>query len=470
MTDDLLIIGGGPAGMSAAIEAATHGLVCTIVDESAALGGQIYRPLAVKPNGQTPAATVVRGDELRDQVQQLSQLINIRSESVVWGISKGNKFAVGKEGEGTEILEPKLTLLAPGAYEFVPPFPGWTLPGVMTPGAAQILSKTMNISPGKRVLIAGTGPLLIVIASQLVSNGVEVAGVIEASRQPDWLRLAIRGYRSWGLLREGARCLNTLRKAGVPVHYGRVVTRAEGKDFVQRVYHAPVNADWYPDFSGEQIESVDTLCIGYGLQPRNYLAQLAGCEMQYVDARNSWLPVRDRDLWTSQPGILAAGDGAGVAGAMTAESEGQLAGLVAANKLGKIDESAFDRLRAPIDAKLSRLAPFQKAIADICRIRPGLSSLVDDDTIVCRCEEVTWGEVNAAIDHGGTTFRSLKVMTRLGMGMCQARFCWPAMSRMVASKKNCPVADVGPARPQAPIRPVPLGLIASIPKVPETCE
>jgi NADPH-dependent 2,4-dienoyl-CoA reductase/sulfur reductase-like enzyme len=459
-TAPLLIVGGGPAGMSTAIAAAKHGIASCIIDEGRALGGQIYREPHTRARTED-FPYFLRGDELRAEVRALNHLIEVRSETVVWGISKDGIVAIGKEQHGTDMLEPEQLILAPGAYEYTVPFPGWTIPGVMTPGSAQIMAKTMAISPGKRVVIGGTGPLIYVVASQLVKRGVNVVAVLEATRQFDWWRLPAFGWRAHDVIAEGLGYLRTLRQAGVPLHYGRVVTRAEGTDELTGIVHAPVDKEWVPDLERAESIDADTLCVGYGLQPRNYLAQLAGCDIEFDRYQGGWRATRDADMCTSKPKVFAVGDGAGVAGAATAELEGTIAGLVCANRLGGLTGAALLEARKPAEAKLNRLAGAQQALGYITRIRPGISQLVEDDTIVCRCEEVKWNEVKAALEHGGTRFRTLKVMTRFGMGMCQARYCWPAMARKIALEKNTTIEDTGPVSPRPPIRPVSIDVIAA---------
>ena len=446
--------------MRAAIAAAQQGVASCIVDEGHSLGGQIYRePHARGRTDNFPYFQ--RGDELRAEVAAHKDLIEVQSGTVVWGISKDGKVAVGKEHRGTRILQPECLILAPGAYEYTVPFPGWTLPGVMTPGSAQILAKTMAISPGKRVVIAGTGPLIYVVASQLVQRGVNVVGVLEATRRLAWWRLPVQGWRASDFLIEGLGYLRTLRRAKVPLLYGRVVIHAAGDSELDSVTHAPVDSDWKPDTSRAETIQADTLCVGYGLQPRNYLAQLAGCEIEFNAHQGGWRAQRDRDMCTSQRNVFAVGDGAGIGGSAVAELEGTLAGLVSANRLAKLPAHELARLREPVERELDRLSGAQAALGHITRIRPGLSALVDNDTIVCRCEEVKWNEVNAAIEHGGTRFRTLKVMTRFGMGMCQARYCWPAMARKISAQTGMTLEDIGPVSPRPPIRPVSVDVIAT---------
>lgn len=447
--------------MSAAIAAAESGLSCTIVDEGTALGGQIYRKPHPNTRDNAPGVVSPKGDSLRQRVTELADKIKVRPSSVVWGISEDGKVAVGSEDTGTVFMRPAKIILATGAYEYTPPFPGWTLPGVMTPGSAQILTKAMSVKPGGRVVIAGTGPLLYVVASQLIEMEVNVVAVIEAAPRSAWLGLAVKGWRAAEILKQGYGYLTTIRKAGVPVHYGHVVTRAEGDNEVERISYAPVDQQWNPDLNRSKTLEADTLCIGYGLQPRNYMAQLAGCEIEFDELKGGWLPVRDNDMQTSKEHILAAGDGAGIAGGLTAELEGRVAGLVVSHQLGKLSDRELHASRKPLQKELARIGGLQSELARIHQIRSGLTRLVEPDTIVCRCEEIVWREAKTAIEAGGCNFRTLKVMTRIGMGMCQARFCWPGVSRLMAQENNAVITEIGPVRPRPPIRPVSLATIAA---------
>ena len=454
----IVIIGGGPAGMSAAIAIAKQGLNCTIVDEGFALGGQIYRKPTNPERAPTPHPI---GEQLRTEIAKLTQHIEVRNGHSAWGIFDELRVAVTSPDEHTELLQPQALILAPGAHELVPPFPGWTLPGVMTPGAAQSLIKTMGVAPGKRVMVAGTGPFLLAVACQLIDAGVHVVSVLEASPRPAWLRLPLHGFRTPKILVEGFLYLNKLHQSRVPVRYGRIVVSALGESALNEVQHAPVNAEWFPDNNCIETERVDTLLVGYGFVPRNQLAQMAECKLEFCPEVGGWIPIRDRNLATSVAGIFAAGDGAGVAGSLAAAHEGKLAGMSAAFFLRAIDESTFTAARDLIEQKLSRLMPLRRALDKISTLQPGLMSLVRDDTLVCRCEEVTWGEAREAVCAGSTTYRSLKINSRAGMGACQGRFCWPFLSRLVAAEEKCSVMDIGPPSVRSPLVPITLGSLAS---------
>jgi len=198
----------------------------------------------------------------------------------------------------------------------------------------------------------------------------------------------------------------------------------------------------------------------YGLQPRSYLAQLAGCELEFDTAYSCWRAQRNDDMLTSREDIYTVGDSAGIRGSRVAEIEGRLAGLHAAVALGNTTTADVNHERKRLLRHKRRFEKFQRQLSRLCGVRPGLAALVKPDTLVCRCEEIRWREAQSAIEHGAHDFRTLKVMTRIGMGMCQARFCWPAMTRLIANHTGADIATIGPARPRPPVRPVPVEVIA----------
>jgi NADPH-dependent 2,4-dienoyl-CoA reductase/sulfur reductase-like enzyme len=458
----LVIVGAGPAGVSAAIAAAEVGLESVILDENPLPGGQIYRQSPASLPAKTPSSheTSQQGKALLDRFASLGDRISLRSETSVWGLFSPRRLAV-RDPQGCAWIEAEQLILAPGAYEYVPPFPGWTLPGVMTPGGAQQMAKIMGVLPGKRALVAGTGPFLLVVAEQLHRAGMEVVGVVEAAPTLALVRALPRLLGHLGLLRQGVGYTYRLKRAGIPIHRGRLVIEARGEGELREVVLARCDSrEWRPDRSSIQPVAVDTLCVGYGFVPRSQLAQLAGCKMRFADELGGWVPVRDDTLQTSVPGLRVAGDGAGVAGALVAQDEGALAGLAAARQLGIIDDSAFARTSAPIQQRLRKLRRFRAALDEISRIRPGLNTLAGPDTIICRCEELTRAEIDKGIDFGGADLRTLKVMTRLGMGPCQGCMCWPAASRRLAERTRKPMEAIGMLSVRPPITPLSLGVLA----------
>ena len=448
--------------MSAAITIAELGLPVTLIDENPRVGGQIYRqPHEPVQASQDPPDDPIahQGKTLLRRMEELKDRIELLSDTAVWALFPPKQVATIHDGS-VSIIEAEQLVVAPGAYEYVPPFPGWTLPGVMTPGGAQTLVKTMKVLPGRRVLLAGTGPFLLVVALQLHNAGMEVAGVVEAVRATELVAALPRLLTDSSKVWQGWRYIRKLKRAGIPMYNGSVIVEAQGDNDVRRALIAPCNRQWIPDRSRMVTVGVDTLCVGYGFVPRTELAQLAGCNMQFDNRRGGWTPEVGEDLETSVPGLWTPGDGGGVAGAVAAELEGTLVGLSVACKLGVPGSRTLRARRRKTRAALRKVLRFRKGMDRLCEVRPGLATLATAETLACRCEEVTLAEVETSITLGGTDIRTLKAMTRLGMGPCQGRVCWPAVSRVIASRKKKPVADIGPRSVRAPIVPLTLGSLA----------
>src|SRR5262245_31181409 len=338
-----VVVGAGPAGVAAAIAAAVVGIRPAIIDENPYIGGQIYRQPpaglrnAVASTGRSPASP---GADLIGRLEALRDRIDVYTEANVYGLFAPRQLAFLWK-ERWETLDAENLILAPGAHEYVPPFPGWTLPGVMTPGAAQTLVKTQGVLPGRRALVAGTGPFLLIVAEQLHRAGMEVAGVIEMASRAEAFRAVPGMLAQPRLLSEGWRSLRRLKRAGIAVSWAHMVIEACGEGEVGEAIVAPCDQEGHPDRAAAKPIALDTLCVGYGFVPRIQLAQLAGCGLEFNGSLGGWVPRRDNLLQSSQAGVWVAGDGAGVGGALVARLEGTLAGLAVARRLGALDEQAF---------------------------------------------------------------------------------------------------------------------------------
>lgn len=459
----LTVVGAGPAGLAACIEAARAGLECTLFDEAPAPGGQIYRPPPAGfrvESGARYGRDAERGRALLDEFRAHSDKVDLRPRTAVLGLWPDRRLLWAQD-DRSGIVTAERTVVATGAYDRPVPFPGWTLPGVMTAGAAQIFVKAMGVRPGRRALVAGTGPLLLVVANQLHHAGVQVVEVLEAGR-PGWNPLDLWRVRgAGGLLRDAWRYWRDLRRAGIPYRFGHTVFAALGEGRVQRARYGPVDAaDWSPRLDRAREVEVDLVVSGFGFVPSTELTTLAGCAHRYVEALGGWVPERDPCMRTTAPGLYAAGDGAGVAGVLVAVDEGRVAGITAAQDAGRLDAAEAHRRRAAPLARLKRMARVRRVLDRISAPRPGLGKLANEDTLVCRCEEVDRRALDAAAEQGAGDLQAVKLLTRLGMGPCQGRQCAPAAAALLAQRTGREVALCGRVNPRPPCQPVSLGSLA----------
>ncbi|BCL14568.1 FAD/NAD(P)-dependent oxidoreductase [Micromonospora sagamiensis] len=460
----LVVVGGGPAGIAAATEAARTGLRCLLIDEAPRIGGQIYRDLPREftvHDRRRLGRDHRRGDRLRAGLAEVGDLVEVRSGTTVLDIVDGRRLVCSSAETGpTEVIAERL-VLATGAYDRPVPFPGWTLPGVITAGGTQALLKAMRVRPGERALVAGTGPLLLVVAGQLHRAGVRVVALLEAGRSAFTAGTLVRARRQWGMLTDGARYRFDLLRAGIPIRYNHTVFQAHGDGMLDSVTYGPVApADWRPIREQASRVEVDLLVSGFGFVPGTELCELVGCRMVHLDRVGGWVPVRDTTMQTSVPGVFAVGDGAGVAGVLVAVEEGRIAGITAAEQAGRLTETEARRRRRPAERRLRSLTPVREALDEISYIRPGLSELATDATLLCRCEEVTRAEVRDAIDEGARNLQAVKLRTRLGMGACQGRNCAPSTTGLLCGATGCTPVDAGRINPRPPVKPVTLGTLA----------
>jgi NADPH-dependent 2,4-dienoyl-CoA reductase/sulfur reductase-like enzyme len=452
---ELAVVGAGPAGLAAAVEAAGLGLPVTLVDAFARAGGQYYKQTPPELGATAPPDK--HAAHLLDGIND--DAVQVLTGTSVWGLfpeDDGYLLCLyGPPGTPRRIKAQAL-ILAPGAHDRPVPFPGWTLPGVMTAGAALTMVKHQHVLPGRRILLSGTGPLQLVLARHLIDAGAELAGVLDANGFPwsGW-RHAGAVWGQWERLREGWESLRAMQRAGVGIRWRHQIVRAEGEGQVERAVIGPVpNADRE---SPAETVPVDTICLGFGFTPAIQLSRLAGCEHTYRPEQRIYTPVRDEGLQTTLPGLFVAGDGARIGGKDVARLEGQLAALGAARSLGQ--NIAPGRI-ADVEQALARQRRFAGVLDALFPYATHLADLLTDDTILCRCEEITVGEVRRAIAEGATTVAAVRMITRAGMGRCQGRMCGSSVAELVAQELGRPVEAAGLPTPRPPVVPIPLdGLI-----------
>ena len=454
---ELVIVGGGPAGLAAAIAARQAGMDPVVLDDNEQPGGQIFRqpPRAFSIDDLAGIGKDnVRGRKLLDEAARAS--VSVESGVVVWDAKPGSLSCC--QGNKAWTLQFQTLILATGAYERPVPFPGWTLPGVFTSGGVQTMLKAQHVLVGKRILLAGTGPLNLVVANQLVDAGAQVVAVLELATPgiSDLLPM-LRG--PWELLVDGIGYVTRLARRGIPIMRGWTIVEARGQEEVTSAVITQVDREWRRVAGKERTLEVDTVCLGFGLVPSTELSRLIGCEHRHAPQLGGWIPVHDEYQETSLPGVFVAGDGAGVAGSLVALEEGRVAGLRAALRVGCIDKKEFSAQAAPSIRRLRRLSRFRTMLDRISCPRPGLYECVTPETLVCRCEEVSAGDVRAVLDEGFTSLIELKARLRSGMGLCQGRICGPTLAELVAQWTGQPVEDVRPFSPRPPVKPVPMSAL-----------
>lgn len=452
---DVVVVGAGPAGISAALEASSHKLKTLLLDEQARPGGQIYRNItAVSSSVAALLGPDYRhGKGLTDRLKQSS--VEHCSGAMVWDIAPDLTVTAQREGKSFRVRASQL-IVATGAMERPTPIPGWTLPGVMNAGAAQIALKTSAAVPSGRVILAGAGPLLLLVACQLLDAGVKVGGVVETSpRANQWraLRHLPAALMASKYLAKGARMLWRLRQAGIPMFTAATDLKVEGR-------HAARALVFTAGGKEHRIEA-DVVLLHHGVVPNTQVSRLLKVDHVWDTTQLAWRPKTDAWGETSLRGFRVAGDGGGISGALAAELHGALAALGAARAMGQVSDGDCDDWAEPI----------QKRLAQQLRIRPFLDALYRppewlsdpaDATIVCRCEEVTAGRIREMARLGCQGPNQTKFFSRCGMGPCQGRMCGLAVTQILSAELGREPADVGSYHIRSPIKPVPLASIAAL--------
>jgi len=458
-TTQLAILGGGPAGLSAAIEAAKAGVASIVIDENHTLGGQIFRriPSSFSVRDEKKLGKYyVKGGKILEEVSKFSDKIDVWTESLVWGLFEDKELAIMRDGN-LELLKADQIVIAPGAYDRPVPFPGWTLPGVFTAGGTQVMIKSQRILPGSRFLLAGSGPLQLAVADQLLKSKAKVVAVLEAASMTGMWRYVPNLLNEPELMLDGFRYLATLKLHRVPFLQSHIIVKANGSEEVEGAVIASVDEDWQPIPETERAFEVDAICIGYGLIPNTDLARLCGCAHDYDSRLSGWVTRCNENMETTVHGIFVAGDGCQIAGFGAAIEQGRLAGIFAARNLGLIDSVRAEVVAKPIRRRLKRHLAFQSGVGELYTVRSGIYGLADEGTLVCRCEEITLGEIRRAMQEGASHPNDIKRRTRAGMGFCQGRICVPTFQGIVDRELGIEPADIGQERVRTPLKPIPLG-------------
>ncbi len=452
-TCELLVIGAGPAGMAAAQTAANHGVDVMLVDEQANPGGQIYRN--VDSDSALDAALLGKDYTFgRTMVRAFRHAhLDYRAKTGVWYLDQGSQAGLLHEGR-SQLVNASYIVIASGAQERPVPIPNWQLPGVMTAGAGQILLKSAAVVPEDGVVLAGSGPLLLLLAWQYLQAGVRIRALLDTTPATNrWRALSRlpRALAAADYLFKGLRLVGAIRRARVPWLRGVRELTAEGGERIDAV-----------SFSlGGRRERIETnlLLLHQGIIPSLHLSQAAGCEIDWNDAQQCLQPRVDRWAQSSRENCFVVGDAARIVGARAAGLDGQIAGLQVACRLGRLQRSERDRLARPLRHARERHLAIRPFLDAAYRV-PGDVLLPRGDTLVCRCEEVSAAELERIIELGCSGPNQAKAFTRCGMGPCQGRWCAASVAQMFTQLGGVATGDVAGFRARPPLAPITLGQLA----------
>jgi NADPH-dependent 2,4-dienoyl-CoA reductase/sulfur reductase-like enzyme len=456
---DLIVIGAGPAGMAAAVEAKALGLGVLVLDENAVPGGQIYRNVE---------AVARRGGEVWDLLGDSYQHglglatafrdseIDYRSGATVWQVNTDGTLAFSCDG-AAKTMRAKRIIVATGAMERAVPIPGWTLPGVMGAGAAQTLLKSAAAIPDGKIVLAGSGPLLLLVAQQLIDAGADVSAVLETTRKSNYIAAAPyfpAALRAASDLKRGVAMRRVIRRQGVRVLNGIRSLRAEGEACLSSVRYE----------TGGASESLDanTLLLHEGVVPNVQITRQMRCEHEWYGPQRYWRPVLDRWGATSVDCLAVAGDGGGIFGAKSAAAAGRLAALDSAFRLGTLNENQRDEKARPWVSEKSRNNSIRPLLDRLFAPPAWIVNPPDDETIICRCEEVSAGEIRECVALGAMGPNQMKAFARCGMGPCQGRMCGLSVVETIAAARGLTPEETGYYRIRAPIKPLTLGELAAL--------
>ena len=459
---DLAVVGAGPAGLAAAALAPGYGMSTVVFDEQRAPGGQIHRGVLSSPLAQKEMLgdDYAQGAALIERFRRAGAT-HVPSATVI-GVTKSDdgtcELTVAVGGESSRRIETVVAdavILATGAQERPFPIPGWTLPGVMTVGAAQVLLKTSGMVPAGRIVLAGAGPLLWLLATQYLKVGLTVDLLLDTTPKGRYAEAATHalGFLTSEYFARGLRLLREV-KAQVKVveHVTALAAEGEGRLTTLR---------YEKDGTTHAVEA-DVLLLHHGVVPGINLPAAAGCALRWNDIQACWEPTVDDWGGTTVPNLFVAGDGAGISGAEAAAASGELTALAVANALGRIDARARDL--AAVEPRRNLASAMRGRRFFDTLYRPAYAFRIPKgDTIVCRCEGVTAHDIVAAVAAGCAGPNQAKAFVRCGMGPCQGRFCGLTVTEIIARERKLSPAAVGYYRLRFPVKPLTLGELAAMP-------
>ena len=429
-SSDLLIIGGGIGGLSAALAASNCGVNTILIDDREKLGGQFCKQPIIGENA-TSDDQVILGKKLINKV--INNGVKVFTNSSVFAIFENKEILAIKDNE-LITFRPKKIIFSTGAYERGYPVKGWTLPGVMTTGAMQGLLKGYNVLAGKKILMCGNGPFILHVAKELKKGGAIIIAISEKSSKPNIFDYKIMFQlllNSFKLFLKGIRYLLFLKLNGIPIYYNHEISSIEQN--ANGLTATIMNTGGIDHKSFE----VDCICLGYGFNSSNNMLRYLNCRHDYNSELNCLVTFRYDDFQTTVKDIYAIGDCVKISGAQVAELEGNISGYNVAESLGYKIVPEYLKEKNLCKIKLQKLEKFQNNLWKLYKSNNYNLANLNKEIEICRCEGIKYSTLNNALENGFTSMSELKLKTRVGMGPCQGRYCGQIVLDIL--KHNCGV-------------------------------
>lgn len=462
---DVVIVGSGFSGIIAAGILAESQLDILMVDENFHIGGQLLRKIP----GQLGEYSFYRPDHIKkigfrfvDNVKK--QKIKIMTRTCVVGIYPGNRLML--ESQRKEILEITCDtlLFATGARERYLPFKGWTLPGVYSTGMAQVLMKSSGVLPARKILVGGSGLFLFSVGYEFLKNKGKVLAILEQTGMIDKLKMLPLLFQQFSKFVEGGKFLAKIYFSGVPVKYRRRIVEARGNNALEEVVVGKVDSRGKLIEGTEKIYKTEALAMGYGFVPNIEGPQLAGCEVEFSGSKGGWIVKVDESMETSIANVLAAGEITGVGGALKSINEGKIAAITILKKFEKIGDNEYRRQLKKLTKERKHHMRFVHYFNSLYRIPAQAILDIPDDTVVCRCEDITMSDIKKGIANGYNNPQALKSGMRITMGNCQGRTCGPVVYDILNLLTGQSLESLGPFNVRPPLKPISIKALADYKK------
>lgn len=464
---DVVIVGSGFSGIVAAGILAEHRLNTLMVDENIHIGGQLLRKIPAQLgeySSYQPDHIKKIGSRFLEYVEK--QKIKIMNRTSLVGIYPNNRLMLESQRKKILDISCDILLFATGARERYLPFKGWTLPGVYSTGMLQVLMKSSGMLPAKNILIGGSGLFLFSAAYEFLKNKGKVMAILEQTGMIDKIKMLPLLFHQFSKFAEGGKFLTRIFFSGVPMKYRRKIIEARGNGALEEVVVGKTDAQGKLIPGSEKIYKTGALAVGYGFVPNIEGPQLAGCELEYSKSKGGWIVKVNHCMETSLENVLAAGEITGIGGALKSINEGKIAAATILKKFAKIDENEYQRQLKKLTDERQHHMKFVHYFNSLYRVPGEVVLDIPDDTVVCRCEDITMADIKKGIASGYNNPQALKCGMRVSMGNCQGRTCGPVVYDVLNLLTRQSPEVMGPFKARPPLKPISVSALANFIGVP----